>query len=87
MCLARDDGRVNRLALADLLTIANAVAQAPASFVVRRTLRRIRNSELDAAAAAAALRAHDARWAAPEGAHVSTKRRVEALSIGRLFDR
>jgi hypothetical protein len=77
----------NRSALADLLTIADAVEKAPASFVVRRTLRRIHSAELGAAEAAAVLRAYDAGWGATSQSEVSAKRRVEALSIGRIFDR
>jgi hypothetical protein len=83
----RDDARVNRSALADLLTIADALAQAPTSFLVRRTLQRIQSAELGAAEAAAVLRAHQPRWGATLQTTVCAKRRVEALSIGRLFDR
>jgi hypothetical protein len=78
---------VDRTALSDLLTIADALEHAPDDFVIRRTLRRIASAELDAAAAAAVLRAHDSRWGAEALADREGERLVDALAVGRLFDR
>ena len=85
--LLTQNDRVDRAAIQDLLVIADALETAPDAFLVRRTLERIERREIDAAEAAAVLRAWSERLGEREGSALEGDDSARALAVARLFAR